>query len=163
MGCHGLLQLTAFSPLPFKLEDPTSALSSRKPSPSLPQRSTSFLPVTFLWVGPIAQVLGAFRMEIRRYFLLQSWGEMVTLTLAGSAEGWRGKNTRVGCHALFQGIFLTQGSNLYLLRLLHGGGAVVVSYPFSGQASGQASRPTGAVTGPLLRDPGVLTNTEKVC
>ena len=30
-----------------------------------------------------------------------------------------GKNTRVGCHSLLQGIFLTQGSNLHLLRLLH--------------------------------------------
>ena len=30
-----------------------------------------------------------------------------------------GKNTRMGCHALFQGIFLTQGSNLHLLSLLH--------------------------------------------
>ena len=30
-----------------------------------------------------------------------------------------GKNTGVGCHALFQGIFLTQGSNPRLLRLLH--------------------------------------------
>ena len=30
-----------------------------------------------------------------------------------------GKNTRVGCHALLQGIFLTQGSNLSLSRLLH--------------------------------------------
>ena len=30
-----------------------------------------------------------------------------------------GKNTRVGCHAFLQGIFLTQGSNLRLLRLLH--------------------------------------------
>ena len=30
-----------------------------------------------------------------------------------------GKKTRVGCHALLQGIFLTQGSNLRLLRLLH--------------------------------------------
>ena len=29
-----------------------------------------------------------------------------------------GKNTGVGCHALFQGIFLTQGSNLCLLCLL---------------------------------------------
>ena len=28
-------------------------------------------------------------------------------------------NTRVGCHALLQGILLTQGSNLSLLRLLH--------------------------------------------
>ena len=31
-----------------------------------------------------------------------------------------GKNTGVGCHFLFQGIFLIQGSNLHLFRLLHG-------------------------------------------
>ena len=30
-----------------------------------------------------------------------------------------GKNTGVGCHALLQGIFLTQGWNLHLLCLLH--------------------------------------------
>ena len=30
-----------------------------------------------------------------------------------------GKNTGVECHALLQGIFLTQGSNLHLLCLLH--------------------------------------------
>ena len=30
-----------------------------------------------------------------------------------------GKNTGVGCHFLLQGIFLTQGSNLCLLCLLH--------------------------------------------
>ena len=30
-----------------------------------------------------------------------------------------GKNTRVGCHALFQGISLTQGSNPHHLCLLH--------------------------------------------
>ena len=30
-----------------------------------------------------------------------------------------GKNTRVGCHFLLQGIFLTQGSNSHLLHLLH--------------------------------------------
>ena len=29
------------------------------------------------------------------------------------------KNTGVGCHALLQGIFLTQGFNLRLLCLLH--------------------------------------------
>ena len=28
-----------------------------------------------------------------------------------------GKHTGVGCHALLQGIFLTQGPNLYLLHL----------------------------------------------
>ena len=30
-----------------------------------------------------------------------------------------GKNTEVDFYALLQGIFLTQGSNLHLLRLLH--------------------------------------------
>ena len=30
-----------------------------------------------------------------------------------------GKNTKVGGHALFQGVFPTQGSNLHLLCLLH--------------------------------------------
>ena len=30
-----------------------------------------------------------------------------------------GKNTVVGCHALFQGIFPTQGSNTHLLCLLY--------------------------------------------
>ena len=30
-----------------------------------------------------------------------------------------GTNTGVSCHAIFQGIFLTQGSNLCLLCLLH--------------------------------------------
>ena len=30
-----------------------------------------------------------------------------------------GKNIGVGCHALLQGIFLTQGSNPHLLGLLH--------------------------------------------
>ena len=30
-----------------------------------------------------------------------------------------GKSTRVGCHALLQGIFLIQGSNPHLLCLLH--------------------------------------------
>ena len=36
-------------------------------------------------------------------------------------QPWKfpGKNTGVGCHFLFQGTFLTQGSNLYLFRLLH--------------------------------------------
>ena len=32
-----------------------------------------------------------------------------------------GKNTGVGCHFLLQGIYLTQGSNLSLLILLHYG------------------------------------------
>ena len=30
-----------------------------------------------------------------------------------------GKDTGVGCHVLFQGIFPTQGSNLHLLSFMH--------------------------------------------
>ena len=39
----------------------------------------------------------------------------------GSLRQWDspGKNTAVGCHFLLQGIFPTQGSNLWLLCLLH--------------------------------------------
>ena len=42
-------------------------------------------------------------------------------SLPGSFCAWDfpGKNTGVGCHFLLQGIFLTQESNLHLLRLLH--------------------------------------------
>ena len=49
--------------------------------------------------------------------ILQSHG----LLPAGLLCPWNspGKNTEVGCHALLQAIFLTQGSNLCLLRLLH--------------------------------------------
>ena len=36
-----------------------------------------------------------------------------------SKEFSPGKNTGVGCHALLQGIFSTQGSNPHLLHLLH--------------------------------------------
>ena len=35
------------------------------------------------------------------------------------STGFSGKETGVGCHFLLQGIFPTQGSNLYLLCLLH--------------------------------------------
>ena len=35
-----------------------------------------------------------------------------------SVHGIISKNTGVGCHFLLQGIFLTQGLNLHLLRLL---------------------------------------------
>ena len=48
---------------------------------------------------------------------LRPWGLQPASLLCpwGSA----GKNTGVGCHALLQQVFLTQESNLRLLRLLH--------------------------------------------
>ena len=36
-----------------------------------------------------------------------------------SVHARKGKSTGVGCHALLQGIFLSQGSNLHLLHLLN--------------------------------------------
>ena len=39
--------------------------------------------------------------------------------MSGHVSGGPGKNPGVCCHALLQGIFLTQGSNLHLLGLLH--------------------------------------------
>ena len=39
--------------------------------------------------------------------------------LAPLSMGFSSKNTRVGCHNLLQGIFPTQGLNLYLFSLLH--------------------------------------------
>ena len=54
--------------------------------------------------------------------------------------GSPGKDTGVGCHFLLQGIFLTQGSNLRLLCLLHW---QVGSLPFSYQLPLKVlSRPT---------------------
>ena len=44
----------------------------------------------------------------------------VDCSLPGSSvHGKKGKNTGVGCHALLQGTFLSQGSNLHLLHLLN--------------------------------------------
>ena len=40
-----------------------------------------------------------------------------------------GKNTGVGCHPLLQGLFLTQGSNPYLLGLLLAGGFFTTTPP----------------------------------
>ena len=47
-----------------------------------------------------------------------------------------GKNTGVGCHALLQGIFLTQGSNPHLLCLMHWR---QILYPLSQQGSPEGS------------------------
>ena len=48
-----------------------------------------------------------------------------------------GKNTRVGFHAVLQGIFLTQGLNLHLLCLLH---CRQILYPLSQRESQGSSQ-----------------------
>ena len=47
-----------------------------------------------------------------------------------------GKNTGVGSHFLLQGIFPTQGSNLWLLRLLHWQEGSLPSVPLGGSLFG---------------------------
>ena len=53
--------------------------------------------------------------------LLQTLCSPVDCSLPGSSVHGDspGKNTGVGCHALLQGIFQTQGSSLHFLHLLH--------------------------------------------
>ena len=48
-----------------------------------------------------------------------------------------GKNTGVGCHALLQGIFLTQGSKLCPSRLLHWQGSLPLVPPGKPQDKGK--------------------------
>ena len=50
-----------------------------------------------------------------------------------------GKNTGKGCHALLQGVFLTQGSNPHVLHLLHLQGGSLPLAPPGESGSGQAN------------------------
>ena len=65
-----------------------------------------------------------------------------------------GKNTGVGCHALLQGIFLTQGSSLNSLCLLHwqGGSLPLVppGKPFHGMHAGVLLRCFGRASSKQL-------------
>ena len=54
-----------------------------------------------------------------------------------------GKNTGVGCHALLQGIFTIQGSNLWLLCLLHWQADSLSSKPLGKPVPGILSCQTG--------------------
>ena len=51
------------------------------------------------------------------FLTLWTVGRQVPLSMEFS--NFLGNSTRMGCHALLQGIFPTQGSNPYLLHLLH--------------------------------------------
>ena len=55
--------------------------------------------------------------SVKSDFFVTPW----TVTCQAHLSPWDSpsKNTGVGCHFLLQGIFLTQGSNLHLLCLLH--------------------------------------------
>ena len=66
-------------------------------------------------VGPLLHmcVLSHFRLVLP---IATQW---TIACQAPLSTGFSSKNTRAGCHALLQGIFLTQGLNLNLLYLLH--------------------------------------------
>ena len=62
---------------------------------------------------------------VTKYYMhaksLQSCPTLHSMDCSPPESKWDfpGKNTGVGCHALLQGIFLTQGSTPGLLHLLH--------------------------------------------
>ena len=56
-------------------------------------------------------------LVLSRFSRVQLFEMLWTVTLC--AQDSPGKNTGVGCIALLQGIFPTQGSNPHLLHLLH--------------------------------------------
>ena len=59
-------------------------------------------------------------LEIWRYYSYQGLNSMdYTAHEAPLSMVFSAKNTGIGCHFLHQGIFLTQGSNLHPLCLLH--------------------------------------------
>ena len=55
-----------------------------------------------------------------------------------------GKNAGVGCHALLQGIILTQRSNQHLLHVLHWQVVVVVVVIFTTSAISEGLVPNGS-------------------
>ena len=72
-------------------------------------------------VNPIEQGLGAY--DLMHAKLVQSYPTLCDLMVCSppgsSVHGILQAKIGVGCHALLQGIFLTQGLNLCLLCLLH--------------------------------------------
>ena len=74
-------------------------------------RVLSFLFI-FLWFLEVGSVMCFSRVQL----FSPAWIIAIRLLCPWDSPG---KNTGVGCHALLQGIFLTQGLNLHLLCLLH--------------------------------------------
>ena len=67
--------------------------------------------------APLARYWGVVLSQfIRVQFFASLWTEAPQALRPRDSPG---KNTGVGCHALLQRIFPTQGSNPHLLRLLH--------------------------------------------
>ena len=90
------------------------------------------------WFGPLGQCFSKFKVHRSRletllrckfWFTGQLWPAQVCSVVSDSLQygleitmllcpwNFPGENTGLGCHFLLQGIFLTQGLNLCLLRL----------------------------------------------
>ena len=80
-------------------------------------RKRNKCPLTEEWIKKMWCVLCVLRCSIMSDFLQPPR----TVALPGSSvhRDSLGKNTGMGCHALLQGIFPSQGLNLGILRLLH--------------------------------------------
>ena len=92
-----------------------------------PSRVLSGLSCWRLWAAALkGNVISPQNSLTKQVQLFSHWVVVHSLRLHGLSPTrlfcpWDslGKNTGVGCHLLLHGIFLTQGSNLHLLCLLH--------------------------------------------
>ena len=72
----------------------------------------SVLPNIYIWVVVVVQLVSYVQLFVTPWTVACQ----ATLSIAWDSPG---KNIGVGCHFVFQGIFLTQRSNQHLLWLLH--------------------------------------------
>ena len=76
---------------------------------------------TYWLLGGVAAPCASSCMPAKLLQLCPTLWDAMDCSPPGSLSmGFSSKSTWVGCHALLQGISPTQGSNLYLLCLLHG-------------------------------------------
>ena len=83
----------------------------------LPWHSPGFFTTTATWEAPLTHYCAVSAKSLQSCLTLQPHGQQLARLLCSRDSP--GKNTGRGSHALLQGIFLTQGSNLSLLSLLH--------------------------------------------
>ena len=70
----------------------------------------------YLWVVSRGMLTQESEVPAKSLQLCLTLCDLINYSLPGSSVQWDspGKNTRVGCHAVLQGIFLTQGANPHL-------------------------------------------------
>ena len=69
--------------------------------------------IGYLWVVSRGMLTEESEVPAKSLQLCLTLCDLINYSLPGSSVQWDspGKNSRVGCHALFEGIFPTQGSN----------------------------------------------------